>query len=98
MVDASLVRLLRECDNFLSRQRTLLDLAVATSCDSGVVTAMDAALDQLTGAVVDGWSAFHAEMVGIGVEVETAGNREDVEMIGNRDDADQADPRPEPGE
>jgi hypothetical protein len=63
MVDASLVRLLRECDNYLSRQRSLLDLAVAANCDNGVVTAMDAALDQLTGAVVDGWRIFRAEMV-----------------------------------
>jgi hypothetical protein len=63
MVDASLVRLLRECDNYLSRQRSLLDLAVASNCDNGVVTAMDAALDQLTGAVVDGWRIFRAEMV-----------------------------------
>ncbi|HEY7273003.1 MAG TPA: hypothetical protein VH502_09740 [Actinoplanes sp.] len=89
MVDASLVRLLRECDNYLSRQRSLLDLAAAAFCDSGVLTAMDAALDQLTGAVVDGWSTFQAEIVG---------NRDDVEMVGDRDGVDQPDPRPEPGE
>jgi hypothetical protein len=63
MVDATLVRLLRECDNYLVRQRSLLDLAVATQCDSAMVTAMDAALDQLAGAIVDGWQAFRAEMV-----------------------------------
>lgn len=63
MVDAALVRLLRECDNYLSRQRGLLEFAVATDSDSGVLTAMDAALDQLTGAVVDGWCALRAEML-----------------------------------
>jgi hypothetical protein len=63
MVDAAFVRLLRECDNYLARQRSLLDLAVATDSGSGVVTAMDAALDQLTGAVVDGWRTFRAEMM-----------------------------------
>jgi hypothetical protein len=89
MVDASLVRLLRECDNYLSRQRSLLDLAAATSCESGLLTAMDAALDQLTGAVVDGWSTFHAEIVD---------DRDGVEMAGDRDAVDQPDPRPEPGE
>jgi hypothetical protein len=61
MVDTSLVRLLRECDNYLVRQRALLDHAAFIDCDGGLRTAMDAALDQLTGAVVDGWSISRDE-------------------------------------
>jgi hypothetical protein len=77
MVDPALVRLLRECDNYLSRQRSLLDLAATIECDSGMVTAMDAALDQLTGAVVDGWRNFRAEVAGYADDVDTPDLRVD---------------------
>jgi hypothetical protein len=77
MVDSDLVRLLRECDSYLLRQRGLLDLAAATDCDSGLVTAMDAALDQLSGAVVDGWRVLRAEMIGNSDDPDTPDRRSD---------------------
>jgi hypothetical protein len=77
MVDTSLVRLLRECDNYLVRQRALLDHAAFIDCDDGLRTAMDAALDQLTGAVVDGWSISRAEAVDASEDRDEPGLRSD---------------------
>ena len=77
MVDTSLVRLLRECDNYLVRQRGLLDHAAFIDCDPGLRTAMDAALDQLTGAVVDGWSISRTEVVDAGEDRDEPGPRSD---------------------
>jgi hypothetical protein len=62
MVDPRLLRLLHHCDDFLQRQRTLLDQSDAPS-RAGSIVAMGAAADQFAHAVDLAWRAVILQLV-----------------------------------
>jgi hypothetical protein len=55
MEDPCLLRLMQDCDQYLARQRELLDFATVHGLPDGTAVAMEAALDQLATSVDWTW-------------------------------------------
>jgi hypothetical protein len=62
MVEPTFVRLLHDCDLYLSRQQILIDEAAVMGLPDGGVVAMEAALEQLARAVDLAWRQLVTEM------------------------------------